>query len=61
MISAQELNARVHTIENLLYIIFEHSDRTSLQGLSNKLIESINQSQNHNQRILDKKIGSKEQ
>ncbi|KAL4505966.1 hypothetical protein ABPG72_013727 [Tetrahymena utriculariae] len=58
MVSAQEINARIHTIENQLYIIFEHSDRTSLQGLSNKLIETVNQSQIHNQRILDKKIGT---
>ncbi|KAL4480377.1 hypothetical protein ABPG74_020893 [Tetrahymena malaccensis] len=58
MVSAQEIGARIHTIENQLYIIFEHSDRTSLQGLSNKLIETVNQSQMHNQRILDKKIGT---
>lgn len=52
MISGQELNARVHTIENKLYIIFEHSDRTTLQILSNRLVDSVNQSQNQNQRIL---------
>lgn len=48
MISAQELNARVHTLENELYIVFEHSDKTTLQILSNRLVESIGNAQNYN-------------
>lgn len=60
LISGQEVSARVHTIDNGLYIVFEHSDRTTLQILSNRLIDSVNQAQNLNQRILDKKVGNRD-
>ncbi|EGR29501.1 hypothetical protein IMG5_154470 [Ichthyophthirius multifiliis] len=61
MISSNELNAHIHTLNNQLHIVFEHVDRTSLQSISSKLIDQIQNTQNQNQKILDKKVGNQSQ